>query len=770
MPPRSLADDLRTRGDDALAALVLGRPDLIHPVPDGLAELAARAGSPASIALALRGYDELTLQVATAAALAADPIAPRDLIEPVAALLPGPVKAARSRVRAAVELLEEHALLWGASRALHLVGPARDLLVPVDRGPALAALDPVVAGYVADPTRFAEVRRVAPEGAEAILARLLAGPVVGAVAEPRRTPDPARSPVDWLLAHHLLVPFGADRVVLPGEVAALLRGAPLEESPSLVPPTPARPPLDVGRAQAGAAGALADVLHAVAELGEHWAGTPPSRTRAGGIAQRDLVATAAALATDLPTTILLAEVAAAAGLLALDAHEMATVLPTPAYDLWLMADPPNRMADLLVAWRDMTRTTEPGSRPFAPDGANPQLPALRRDVLAVLAGASGGWTDREVVAGLRWRGPRRHDPARTAAAGQVLADLGRLGLLAGGTLTEAGRALDADHRDALVAALATQLPPQTDAVILQADLTAIVPGLPTPELAALLRAAATAESSGAASVHRFSTTSLRRALDAGLTGGEILAALQRRGDVPQPLAYLIEDVARRHAIVRVGPAQSVLHCEDPVELARILAHPSAVPLRLTRVADTVLVSPLPPENVLDRLLALGFSPQAEVDGTLQPRLPRRAHARPRTDERPANAPVTAALAAAAVRAMRAGDSGQVPDQASRARDGRATDLRPARPGGPGGEAVPTRPNRPIPDADTVEAREAIESAITDQAWVWISYAEPNGTSADHYVEPLRLINGYLTATDAQSRTITTFALGRIRGVSRPDRR
>ncbi len=75
-----------------------------------------------------------------------------------------------------------------------------------------------------------------PPPARAALERLLTRPVVGTVVNPRRTPDPARSGVDWLLAHHFVVPFGADRVVVPGEVVRLAE----DGSPSVPAAGPGR--------------------------------------------------------------------------------------------------------------------------------------------------------------------------------------------------------------------------------------------------------------------------------------------------------------------------------------------------------------------------------------------------------------------------------------------------------------------------------------------------------------------------------------------------
>jgi hypothetical protein len=778
-PPRSLADDLRARTDAQLAALIQARPDLIHPVPADLAALAQRAGSPPSVATALRGYDTLTLHVVLAAALLADPVSPAALVRDVLDRMPAglPASAARERLRGIVGRLRTDALLWGGDRALHLVGAARDLVIPPDRGPRVAALDPAVAAFARDPQALRDLVADAPPGARQALDRLLAGPVIGTVVHARRTPDPDRSPIDWMLAHHLLVPVGDDRAALPAEVVAVLRDAPSADPARriavLVPPVPAGPPPDRKRTDAGGVGAMLDLLHAVGELGPTWADSPPNRLRAGGIAMRDVARTARSLGCSEPVAALAIGVAAAAGLLATDSREILTVLPTPAFDTWVAEPPAPRVAALLRAWRDMPQgVAGPGQRPLDPELAFPALPALRRDVLAALASADGAWTDAEVLEALAWAAPRRDDPGRAERALAVLEELRMLGLLVGGALSRVGHALLADDASgALEAALQAVLPAQVDHLVLQADLTAIVPGLPTPGLAALLRLAADPESTGVASVYRFSPATVRRALDAGRGAADLLADLSRRGTVPQPLAYLVEDVGRRHAVLRIGATSTYLRCDDPVLLAALLADPAAASLGLFPLSDTVLGSDLPPEHVLERLRALGHSPQPDAGRGPETPQPRRARARPAPTEAPTST-VTPALAAAAVRALRANDRGPSEGRGAAGPDSdRAVGRRPGQGAGrgaaPSGAAKdgPVRaPVHPVPVTSPAEVVAALRAAIATESTVWIGYADPAGVAGDRRVEPLRLTGGYLTALDLRSESLQSFALARITGV------
>jgi len=70
--PRSLADDLRLRSQDAIAHLLATRPDLLTPVPESLSQLAMRAASAPSVRMALHHVDGRTLVVAQA--IASEPV------------------------------------------------------------------------------------------------------------------------------------------------------------------------------------------------------------------------------------------------------------------------------------------------------------------------------------------------------------------------------------------------------------------------------------------------------------------------------------------------------------------------------------------------------------------------------------------------------------------------------------------------------------------------------------------------------------------------
>ncbi len=627
LPPRSLAEDLRGRTDAQLAELLLHRPDLGTPPPEDLTALATRAATPASVALCLAGYDQVLLHAATAAALLPGPITSEDLTAAFAARLPeidvipdssGPVPVpehvaaptARRRAAAAVARLRREAILWGEDSSLHLLGAARDLLCPPHRGPAISALDDQVAAFAREPQVLRTLVAAGPPAVRSALDLLLSGSVLGAVANARRRPDPSRTPIDWLLAHHLLVPLGDDLVGMPAEVVAILRGDAVTV-PSLAPPRPPRLSADSAALGRGSAAAALETLNRVAELGHLWTQAPAGRVRTGALTQKDFAQVSAALGVGSDAAALLVEVSVASGLMGTDGRPGGALLPTLAFDAWLRQPLAQRYARLAAAWLSMPRTVPaPSGRPLAPDALAPELPRLRQRVLSVLAGG-GSWDVESLGAAIRWWAPRV--PAGVPdGLGAILDQATVLGLVVAGSLTRAGAAALGDEPASAIAdAIQPDLPAPVDSLILQADLTAIVPGPPTPQLAAVIRAMADPESLGAASVYRFSTGSIRRALDAGNPADELLAELRRRAPIPQALAYLIEEVAARHAALRIGAVATYLRCDDPTLLTAILADPRAAGLGLFRLGEGVLGSQQPPDLVAAGLQQAGHWPQPD---------------------------------------------------------------------------------------------------------------------------------------------------------------
>ena len=294
------------------------------------------------------------------------------------------------------------------------------------------------------------------------------------------------------------------------------------------------------------------------------------------------------------------------------------------------------------------------------------------------------------------------------------------------------------------------LPKPLDHVLLQADLTAVAPGPLEGELAREMSLMADVESTGGATVYRFSDASIRRALDAGRAASDILGLLAERSrtPVPQPLDYLVLDAARRHGALRVGVASAYLRCDDPATLSEVLVDRKLAGLRLVRLAETVIAAQSPVDLVLDRLREAGYSPSAETaDGAVVVRRPdeRRTPARPRPPRLSAEPPApTEALLAAAVRALRAGET--------------ATAHRP-----------PTVPDAAgsgrLPRSSTSETMAELRTALDAQKPVWIGYADATGTTTERVVEPLRLEGGFLTAYDLRTAEVRTFTVARVTGVA-----
>ena len=119
------------------------------------------------------------------------------------------------------------------------------------------------------------------------------------------------------------------------------------------------------------------------------------------------------------------------------------------------------------------------------------------------------------------------------------------------------------------------LPEPVDHVLIQADLTAVAPGPLESSLARRLQLVADVESRGGATVYRFTSGSVRRALDVGWSAVEVheFVSTVSRTPVPQPLTYLVDDTARTFGNIRVGHAEAFLRADDETALSELLHHP-----------------------------------------------------------------------------------------------------------------------------------------------------------------------------------------------------
>ncbi len=775
--PRSLADDLRARDDAALVALLRARPDLLTPIPSDLASLAARATTRPSVTRAVDRLDRFTLQVlevlcalpegSTAAdvrrLLGARPDGGLEVLVTRALVLRGP--GGRFAVpRTVVEVVGAPAGLGLPAEALLAAyGPARLARIVTDLGGAPSGDSTgdarAIAAVLGDAARLDALLATAPAGATEALATLVWVSATSRLDRARREVDAAAAvtPVDWLLAHALLIGADDTTAVLPREVGLHLRGGRVHAAAEVTLPDLERSPVDESHVDRAAAGAAADAVRLMEELLELWSAEPPKVLRAGGVGVRERARAATALDIDQQQLAVLAEVAAVSGLLAAgdDGHDVAELwLPTPAYDGWLDLPVEARWVALASAWLVTTRV--PGlvggldqrGRALAPLG--PELdrsaaPVVRAAVLADLADPAvlprgSATTPESLAARLRWRAPRAGGRLQDDLVAWTLVEAALLGLTTGGALSAHGRALSTGDAEAAAKALGVALPDQLDHVLLQADLTAVAPGPLEPALARSLRMVADIESTGGATVYRFTEATVRRAFDAGWTAADVSALLARasRTAVPQPLTYLIDDVARRHGRVRVGAASSFVRCDDESTLEVLLSDGRAATLRLRRIAPTVLASSSGAEVVLERLRSMGAAPAAEgADGTV---VVRRPESRRTTPRRPPARPLRSqpapgeALLDAAVRAIRGGDA---PTLAGALRTGRST-------------------------ADLLAM---LTQAASTGAALWIGYVDAEGRATQRVVEPVAVSGGYLNAYDHLRGTVRAFAVHRITGVT-----
>ena len=399
-PLPGYAAALAALSDAELRRLLARRPDLLSPpAPASFPELAGRAGTPASLAAALRSLDLGALRLAELLAVlglpatvaelaaAAGPGLSRERLEAgLAALaelgiaLPGP-DGAISRPPGLAAPFGRPGGLGPPVAELAKVGVSAERLerilanlgVSRPAGSGKAALVRAVSGALADPEVVARAVADADPDARRLLDEALtsAGPItVMGVGYGRFAGYPDAEPASWLLERGLLLPVTYSQLVVPREAALGLRGGLVfpdwPQPPSLTAPTApeaaaspaavtaATDPEAAGVVDAEDRAAAAATRAVVAAEGvcTRLDREPLGLVRAGTVAVRDLARLARDL--DLPEQelALLLDLLVETGVLAVGGpFGQRSLGLRPEADPWLAAPRARRWATLAAAWR-----------------------------------------------------------------------------------------------------------------------------------------------------------------------------------------------------------------------------------------------------------------------------------------------------------------------------------------------------------------------------------------------------------------------------------
>lgn len=645
-----LAAVLSAFDDRRLGRLLAQRPDLASPPPRDWSALASRAGSWPSAQAALRGLDRAGVRVVEALCLLPGPAELTD----VAALLEVPPTDAD--LVATLTRLEDRALAFGlGEHHVYLLPALRQLDYPAGLGPPLASMlagmtgmglqqmavriglkpakvmaetEALIVGALSDPATVAALVGAGPPGVPELAARAsTVGPLVAIAGGMYGFSD--RTPAGWMVNRGLLGVVDYYHAAMPQEPTVALRGGRIFAPGCLRGPVPDRGPVDAAAVDRSAAEAAARLVLAAAALLEVWSAEPAAMLKAGGLGIREVRRAAKVLDAGEVETARVIELVAAAGLAGAE-FGSERAMPTAAYDEWLALETPARWARLAGAWIDADLDVSGAGAigangkpipPLLPRGPDRDARRRRRLVLDALleVGPGEAVAPASVHDRVTWASPAAWTGGPAPAATLVRwaqAEAEMLGICALGALSTPGRAIAAGRPVEAGEALAALLPPAVTEFVIQADLTAVIAGEPAPAVRTELDLLADVESKGAATVYRFTEQSLRRGFDSGRTAAGIAGFLERHATrgVPQPLAYLVNDLGRRHGNIRLGAATTYVRSDDTALLAEVLQARATAKLRLRSLAPTVLVTAAGADAVSSTLRAAGFLPALESAG------------------------------------------------------------------------------------------------------------------------------------------------------------
>ncbi|MEN9753463.1 MAG: hypothetical protein RL670_1154 [Actinomycetota bacterium] len=189
-------------------------------------------------------------------------------------------------------------------------------------------------------------------------------------------------------------------------------------------------------------------------------------------------------------------------------------------------------------------------------------------------------------------------------------------LLALSTAGRLGRAFDeflAGKVERLASELSPHLPEAADRLVCQADLTLIAPGPLTAKTERILRKFAEVEQVGLASTYRVTALSLSHGLETGIQPEAIeklLVELSGR-ELPQPLSYLINEVAERFGRLTltfdVAKHVSIVAANDSALLHEIENDSKLKHLALKQQSAKVLLSKLDADVIYNSMRSVGYT-------------------------------------------------------------------------------------------------------------------------------------------------------------------
>ena len=724
-PAASFAEELRARSDADIAELFAVRSDLTAPVPNDFSSLAARATSTPSLVRALDTLNLFQYQVLEAIAALEEPLSIESLID-----------ATDPAAERELDPLWSKALIYFDGGKIRIARALRELL-----GANPAGLGPVSLGK----PKISALAK-APPGATQILNALTWGPPKGAIGDRKRT----GKQIDWLLEQGLLTQVDSEHVALPREVGLHLRGGKVHRQLFITPP-----PLSAGKNEREnvkdrALASISSILRWIAELMDFWSEETPRALKTGGLGLREVKKSAAHLGVDEDHAAFIIELAYLAGLIAIEGDDR--VLPSTQFDLWQSKSPEAQWREIATLWLATSRVTglvrqreSKGITPLGSELDRIWAVRIRRVILSVFeSNPERSLTAPEVQSWVDWLAPtRRGAPLHRDFTSWTVDEAEWLGITGAGALSPFGAKFLADE-DSL--AIDASLPAPIDHILVQGDNTAIAPGPLTIEISRRLSNFADIESRGSATVYRFTESSIRRGLDHGHTGDEITTFLKEisRTPIPQPLEYLIADIARRHGQLRVGFSQSFIRSEDETTILAIMKDKRLENLRLRRIAPQVLVSELESGDLLEELRGAGYLPSLENQSGAVVTAPRQIRAQskarlPRSISPSSNDGGTPhqSIITAAIKALRAGD--RVSSNKTNFAD--------------------------IPRTTANETLAILREVVAREGTVMIGYADTNGGVMQRIIDPVSIAMGNLLARDHGSEELATFKIARISGVA-----